>query len=103
MTPKAHKGVLIVNTVLCLIAIPLALMLQVGTVMGGAAAYEQRSQVLGMTIVYLGLACLFVPPVSIIGSWAALKWQRISMAFVFLPYVYALLFVLAFVLLYYLE
>ena len=99
MTPKTHKTILIVNTVLCAIAIPISVGIQLMTVMGGAAAYE-HAEVLAMLVVYLGLGSMAVPPLSIIVSWATMKWQRVSMTFVILPYAYALVLVICIALLF---
>lgn len=91
MTESAKKTILIINTVLCVIAVPVGFFVMMGAVMGGAAA--QGHEELGTIIVYLGLGQPWIPIPSIIGSWATMKWTRLSMAFVALPWVYtALLF-----------
>lgn len=91
MSKRTKLTILIVNTVLCLIGIPVGMALMVGAVMGGAAASGHEN--LGAIIVTLGMGLPVAPALSILGSWLTMKWTRVSMAFVALPWVYgAILF-----------
>lgn len=87
MSPTTYKAILIVNTIFCVIAIPVAALVTMASVMGGAAAIHYPK--IGATIVYLGYAAPVMPIVSIIGSWASFKWRKLALAFVALPWLYA--------------
>ncbi|HYR29789.1 MAG TPA: hypothetical protein VEU30_15070 [Thermoanaerobaculia bacterium] len=89
MSDRRKLTILIVNTVLSLIGTVVGYLVMVASVMGGANA--QGHETLGTIIVILGLGLPFAFPLSILGSWAAMKWTRVSMAFVALPWVYTLL------------
>ena len=89
MTHQTKLVILIVNTVLCAIAIPISFGVQLMSVMGGASATGHET--LGCMIVSLGMGCIAMPPVSIAGSWLTMRWTRVSMLFVAAPWIYAAL------------
>jgi hypothetical protein len=89
MSHRTKVIILIVNTVLCVILIPVSVGVMTMAVMGGASATGH--EILGTLIVYLGLGSMAVPPLSIAGSWLTMRWSAASMAFVALPWAYALL------------
>ena len=86
MTPKRLRTILIINTVVCLLAILPAFAVQLATVMGGASPGAGE---LGQLIALLGFLLPGMPVVSIAGSWISKRWTRVSMAFVALPWVYS--------------
>ncbi len=88
MTPGRLRAILIVNTILCVLAVLPAFAVQMATVMGGAAIGAGQ---LGACIALLGLVLPGVPVVSIAGSWIAKRWPRVSLAFVALPWIYGAL------------
>jgi hypothetical protein len=85
MTSKRLHTILIVNTILCMLAILPAFAVQMATVMGGASPGAGQ---LGAFIALMGLLLPGVLVVSIAGSWIAKRWTRVSLAFVALPWVY---------------
>lgn len=89
MTDKTKRIILIVNTVLCVIAIPVSFGVMTASVMGGAAAAGTEKE-LGTIIALLGMWCWIPAPLSIIGSWLTRKRTNVAMAFVALPWVYFL-------------
>jgi hypothetical protein len=89
MTPKRLRTILIVNTVLCVLAILPAVVVQVATIMGGASPGAGR---LGAFIALSGLLLPVMPVVSIAGSWIAKRWMRVSLGFVVLPWIYCAAF-----------
>lgn len=82
---RTTRRIVIVNTVLCVMAIIPAFAIQLGTVMGGAAPGAGE---LGSFIAMAGLLLPALPFVSIIGSWLTLRWRRVALGFVLLPWVY---------------
>lgn len=88
--PRSRAGktcvVLTVNSVLCLLAILPAFALQIGLVMGGAAPGAGG---LGAFIAMAGFILPGVPVVSILGSWLTVRWPRVAITFVALPWLYA--------------
>ncbi len=83
---RSTRIVVIVNTVLCALAILPSFAVQLATVMGGAAPGAGN---LGAVIAIMGLLLPAVPVVSIAGSWVSLRWRRVALAFVALPWLYA--------------
>lgn len=59
---------------------------QLATVTTGAAP---GAGLLGSAIALGGLLLPAVPLVSILGSWCTLRWRRVALSFVALPWVYA--------------
>jgi hypothetical protein len=85
MPRKRLRIILIINTILCLLAILPAFAMQMATVMGGASLGAGQ---LGAFIALMGLLLPGVLVVSIAGSLIAMRWMRVSLAFVALPWVY---------------
>ncbi len=85
---RITRTIVIVNTVLCVVAIAPAFAIQVGVILGAAAAGATEQ---GRTIGLLGVILPAVPILSVVGSWATLGWRRVALAFVALPWAYALL------------
>jgi hypothetical protein len=89
MTRKRLRIILIINTVVCLLAILPAFAMQMATVMGGASPGAGE---LGAFIAMMGLVLPSVLVISIAGSWIAMRWTRVSLAFVALPWIYSAAF-----------
>ena len=83
--PRSHRRIVVINTVLCLLAIIPAFLLQIGAVMVGAAVGACG---VGAFIALAGLILPVVPIISIAGSWLTLRWRRLSLAFVILPWAF---------------
>jgi hypothetical protein len=77
--------VLGVNTVLCLLLVVPAFLIQMGAVMGGAA---EGAGDRGILVAIAGFFLPAMPIASIAGSWATVRWRRIALAFVWLPWLY---------------
>ncbi|HEX8100777.1 MAG TPA: hypothetical protein VF660_11330 [Actinomycetota bacterium] len=82
---RSTRIIVIVNTIVCALAIFPSFALQLATVMGGAAPGAGR---LGTFIATVGLVLPTVPVISIIGSWITLRWRRITLTFVALPWLF---------------
>lgn len=81
--PRTRR-VVIVNTVMAIPATIGAMLVLVGGVMGGAAAGGS----LGAAIAMMSMALPALPAISVLGSWLTLRWPRVALSFVALPWVW---------------
>jgi hypothetical protein len=86
------RTIVIINTGLCLLALLPAFAVQLATVMSGAGSGGGR---LGIFVAAMGLFLPGVPVVSIFGSWLTMRWRRITLGFVALPWAYMSVLMLA--------
>lgn len=82
------RRVLVINTVLCVLAFVPAFGVQLASVMSGASP---GSGALGTFVAVLGFLLPAMPVVSVVGSWSTRRWRRVALAFVALPWLYAVL------------
>lgn len=80
--------VLIINTVLSLLAILPAVAVLVASTMSGANA--SSSPRLGTMVVFTAFVMPALFPLAVLGSWLSMKWRRVSIAFIVLPWLFAL-------------